>query len=119
MHLNLDLYFYRAIIVSVYDGDTVRANIDLGLDVWIYNEKLRLARINAPELRRPTLIEGRKSRDFLREKLIGKAVIVETIKDKKGSFGRYLAEIWLEDEDGNYQNINTLMLDMHLAVLYK
>ena len=45
------LYHYRAVVISVYDGDTCRMDIDLGLDIWQKNEKIRLVRINTPELR--------------------------------------------------------------------
>ncbi len=61
-----------------------------------------MQRINAPELRgkeRPRVL---KSRDFLRSKIEGKEILIETIKDKKGKYGRDLAEIWLEDKLGKF-----------------
>jgi micrococcal nuclease len=100
-----ELYHYTAQVLSVYDGDTCRVDIDLGLGIWIRNEKLRLARINAPELTGDTKAEGMASRDALRELIDGKDVIIETIKDKRGKYGRYLAEIWLE-QNGGFININ-------------
>ena len=45
-----ELFHYTARVQSVYDGDTCRVDIDLGLGIWIRNEKLRLVRINAPEM---------------------------------------------------------------------
>ena len=33
--------------------------------------------------------------------ILNKKVIVETIKDKKGKYGRYLAEIFLDDVNIN------------------
>ena len=59
-------YEYRAIIIEVYDGDTVTADIDLGFNTWRMGEKLRLARINAPEVRCKERSEGLKARDWLR-----------------------------------------------------
>jgi micrococcal nuclease len=50
-------------------------------------------------------LAGKASRDYLRSRILGKEVILETIKDKQGKYGRYLAEIWLE-EDGAIVNIN-------------
>jgi len=38
------LYYYRAEVQSVYDGDTCTLNIDLGLGTWAHHEKIRLAR---------------------------------------------------------------------------
>ncbi|MCG7868176.1 MAG: thermonuclease family protein [Candidatus Thiodiazotropha taylori] len=98
-------YTYRAVITDVYDGDTVTADIDLGLSTWVHGEKLRLYRINAPEVRGAERTVGLESRDWLREKVLGKTVIIQTIKDRKGKYGRYLAEIWL-----NQQNMNDLIV---------
>ncbi|MFQ5708307.1 MAG: thermonuclease family protein [bacterium] len=112
------LYSYRARVVSVYDGDTVRANIDLGLNTWVMNEKLRLARIDAPELRGDQREAGLAARDFLRELVLDKEIILETIKDRKGKFGRYLAELWLKNEAGIFVNVNDLMVQKGYAVVY-
>ena len=35
--------------------------------------------------------------------------MLETKKDKKGKYGRYIGEIWLETEDG-YENINDMLV---------
>ena len=92
-----DCFFtYKAIIRSVYDGDTVTADIDLGFHTWIHGEKLRLARINAPEVRGDERPAGILARDWLRKQILGKTVIIRTIKDKKGKYGRYIAEILLD-----------------------
>ena len=105
-----DTYTYKATIVSVYDGDTVTADIDLGFRVWIRDEKLRLSRINTPEVRGVQRPEGLISRDWLRDMILGKEVIIKTIKDKKGKYGRYIVEIYF---DG--QNINDLLVENGLA----
>lgn len=99
------LYHYTALITAVYDGDTVTAEIDLGIKTAIKGEKLRLARINAPEMRGDEKPEGTVSRDYLRSRVLNKTVLVETIKDKQGKYGRYLAELWLMEGD-TYVNIN-------------
>jgi micrococcal nuclease len=99
------LYHYRALVTAVYDGDTITADIDLGLHTWLRGEKIRLYRINAPELRGAERPPGLKSRDYLRSLILDKEVIIETFKDKKGKYGRYLGEVWLlQGED--YININ-------------
>ncbi len=100
------MYQYKAKVVSVYDGDTIRVNIDLGFGIIQKGNKgrglsLRLHRINAPEMRGVEKKEGKKSRDFLREKILGKEIIVKTIKDNKGKYGRYLAEIFIDNENIN------------------
>ncbi len=108
--------FHKATVVSVYDGDTITVNIDLGLQIWAYKEKLRLYRINAPEVRGSQRPEGLKSRDFLRSLLPeGTEILISSCKDKKGKYGRYLAEIWTENEDGTIANINDLLVDEGFA----
>jgi micrococcal nuclease len=113
------LYHYKAIVTSVYDGDTCTVDIDLGLHTWIRGEKLRLNRINAPELKGNEKTEGLKSRDFLRSKIEGKEITLQTIKDKQEKYGRYLAEIWLEESTGKFININDLIVKEGFAVYKK
>ena len=110
------LYHYRAIVSSVYDGDTCTVDIDLGLGTWIKGEKIRLYRINTPELRKEEREEGLKSRDFLRGLIDGREIIIQTVKDRKGKYGRYLAEILMTDENGDLINVNDLLVDKGFAV---
>ncbi len=104
------LYIYRARITAVYDGDTVTADVDFGFHVWVHGEKLRLRRINAPEIRGAEREQGLVSRDWLRERLLGKDVLIRTTKDKKGKYGRYLVEIFLDGV-----NINDQLVEEGLA----
>lgn len=109
------LYNYRAKVISVYDGDTIRVDIDLGLKTWVKNEPLRFARIDAPEVRGSDKEKGKASRDFLRSKIMDHDIIVETMRDEKGKYGRYIAEIWLKEED-DYTNINDLLVEEGHAI---
>ena len=90
-------------------------DIDLGLKTWIHEEKLRLARINAPEMRGADRPQGILSRDFLKSMLKGREVVIETVKDKKGKYGRYLAEIWIKEDDGSWSNVNDQMVEKGFA----
>ena len=92
------MYEYRAFVRKIYDGDTVTVDIDLGFDVILKAQKIRLLRINAPEVRGEQRESGLKSRDALRQKIGNKWIRLKTQKDKKGKFGRWLGEIWFEDE---------------------
>lgn len=93
-------YYYSAVITKVVDGDTVRASVDLGMDVRI-DVTLRLYGIDAPEISTPA---GVLSRAAVREWLVHNAspessedaweVVVHTIKDKREKYGRYLAEVY-------------------------
>lgn len=110
------LYFYKAVVHYVYDGDTCTASVDLGFNFEFKNLKLRLFNIDAPELRGETLEAARKSRDFLKEMVIGKEVFLETIKDAKGKYGRFLSIIWIKNDDGSYVNVNEKMVEAGHAI---
>ena len=110
------LYNYNAKVVDVYDGDTITVNIDLGLHTWVRGEKIRFSRINAPELRGIERPKGLIARDYLRSLILNKEIIIETIKDKKGKYGRYLGEIWLKVSETNYLNVNDDMVNNGFAV---
>lgn len=109
------LYYYKAVITGVYDGDTVTASFDLGMNIKREGLKVRLYGINAPELRGETLIEARASRDFLREKVLTKEVLIQTMRDKKGKYGRYLGRIWLANNEG-WSCVNDTMVKEGFAV---
>ena len=94
-------YTYRAEVISVYDGDTITVDIDLGLGVWVCGQTLRLYGIDTPELRGEERPEGLKVRDWLLEKLMGRPIVVQTLKDDKGKYGRWLAIVWLDGENVN------------------
>ncbi len=114
--MELKLYVYKARVVGVYDGDTCTIDIDLGLHTWIHGEKIRLARIDAPEIRGAERPQGLASRDHLKELILNRQIILETIKDVKEKYGRYLGEIWIQDENGQYFNVNDRMVQDGFAV---
>jgi micrococcal nuclease len=112
------MYEYRAKILSVHDGDTVHAQLDLGMDVLI-NITVRLAHINAPELATP---EGRTAHGYLAallpNGLDGAWVRIQTIKDRTEKYGRYLATIFMQTSDGEI-NVNERMVETGHAVPYE
>ncbi len=113
------LYNYKAKVTEVYDGDTCTLEIDLGLNAFIKNEKIRLSRIDAPEVRGKEKEKGLRARDFLRQQILEKEIWLETIKDQEEKFGRYLGEIYLETKPEKYVNINDLMVEKGFAVYKK
>jgi len=84
--------------------------IDLGFNIT-NKIKIRLYGINAPEIRGEQRPEGLKSRDYLRSLILDKDIIIQTLKDKKGKYGRYIGIIHLEDK-----NINELLVESGHAV---
>jgi len=100
-----NLYHYRAEVISIYDGDTITVDVDEGFGDST-KEILRLARINAPEVRGEERNKGLEARDWLRLAIPpGSQIFIHTDKDKTGKYGRYIAEIYTL-EDGNYINLN-------------
>ena len=114
--MELQLYTYRAMVTSVYNGDTCSIDIDLGLRTWIHGEKIRLLRIDAPEMRGEEREQGILSRDYLISLIQDQEIILQTIQDKKGKYGRYLGEIWVKDKNGNHFNVNDKMVSEGCAV---
>ncbi len=94
------MYEYRAKVIAIYDADTLTAEVDLGFNIKI-TEKFRLSGLNAPELRGEEKDSGLISRDKLRDKILGKEVVIKTFKDSTEKYGRYIAEIYLEKESIN------------------
>jgi len=106
------MYEYRAFVRKVYDGDTITVDIDLGFEVMLKNQKLRLYGINTPEVRGESREEGTKVRDALRTRISNKWIKVKTHRDQKGKYGRWLAEIY----DDSEESINQWLLSEGHAV---
>ncbi len=118
--MSLNLYHYKAEVISVYDGDTVTLMIDQGMKHFA-RVKVRLVGINTPEIRTTDLEEkerGYKAKNFLKDLIEGKTVVVHTVK--KGKFGRWLGVLWLYQEDMTElgQSLNDLMIQEGHAVAY-
>ena len=110
----IDLYTYKARCISVYDGDSVTLDVDLGFNHWMLNQKIRLLGIDTPEIRGPERPEGLVSAERLRGLIEGKDVIMVSHRDRAGKFGRWLATIY-----ANEINVNQLLIDEGLAEIYK
>jgi micrococcal nuclease len=89
------MFEYQAKILTVHDGDTCRADIDLGFGVSLKNQSLRVFGIDTPET---STDAGKLAREHARTLLTGGLIVrVETFKDSKEKYGRYLTKIRLPD----------------------
>lgn len=71
-------YVYWATVIGNHDGDTLTVDVDQGFNEWHRNLHLRLARIDAPEIRKADPA-GAVSRDYLSRLLPpGTTIIVQT-----------------------------------------
>jgi len=92
-------YNYKAFVTDVYDPDTITVTLDLGFDFHIKNMKIRLYGIDSPETRTKNQLEKKaalKAKKIAKEKLLNRYVVIRTLKDKKGKYGRYLALVYLD-----------------------
>jgi len=95
------MYKYKAKLIKIIDGDTLDVLVDLGFGIF-HKIRLRLIGINTPEIFGRHVKEekplGLKFKHKLEEILSSEdEFIVRTYKDKKGKYGRYLAEIQLKN----------------------
>jgi micrococcal nuclease len=109
------MYEYKALIIDVYDGDTVTALVDLGFFVK-KEAKIRLYGIDTPEIRGEERERGLLSKIRVEELILNKEVIIKTYKDKQEKYGRWLADIYLPSD--STKSINTILLEEGLASKY-
>lgn len=119
------MYEYKATVISVTDGDTVRLDIDLGFNITIHNTPIRLIGIDAPEM---NTIAGKTAKTYLKELLpVGTSVTLRSYKDKTEKYGRILGTIMVEFGDTAAPlhkrivldgNINNHMVSKGYAVPY-
>lgn len=101
------MYEYKAIVKKIYDADTITVDIDLGFYTWIHKQSIRLSGINAPEISGDEKSQGLISREVLLSWIpLGTEVIIKTYKDSRDKYGRWLAEIYYNDENLNQKLIN-------------
>ena len=83
-------YYYNCRLVKVIDGDTIDVDIDLGFEVVLSKQRVRLAGIDTPESRTRNLAEkalGLKAKDRLIE-LCGDKL--QLLSLGSGKYGRIL-----------------------------
>jgi micrococcal nuclease len=100
------MYEYRCKVTRVIDGDTVDVDIDLGFDIILRDERVRIMGIDTPESRTRDKVEkkfGLASKARLKELIGGKSgPILKTQINKKGEdmrgkFGRILGDFVTDD----------------------
>lgn len=115
------LYTYRATVLHVVDGDTVDLSVSLGFEMS-YRARFRLAGINTPESYGPDACDaGRAAKQYLSDRIpVGTALVVRTVKDRREKYGRFLAELFYVDADGQALpvSINQALVDAGHAKPY-
>lgn len=83
---------YPARVTAVIDGDTVEAVVDLGLDT-ARTVRVRLAGIDAPEVRGTTRLEGLVSAAWLRAWVQARDSRVRLFVEGTDKYGRVVARL--------------------------
>tara|TARA_R100001440_G_scaffold68257_1_gene89745 strand:- start:609 stop:1001 length:393 start_codon:yes stop_codon:yes gene_type:complete len=85
-----DAFVYQAELDRVVDGDTIDVVLDLGFDVKLHKQRVRLYAIDTPESRTRNLDEkklGLAAKERLKELCVGKFKLKSL---GKGKYGRIL-----------------------------
>jgi len=102
------LYWYECHDVRVVDGDTADCGeLRLGFNVVLTDIRFRLYGIDAWETRGSEKPKGLLAKQWLVDQIEGKNVIVMSIRDERGKFGRLLGVLWL----GNV-NLNERLVEL-------
>ena len=116
------VYTYKATVVRIVDGDSIRMSISLGFGCHLFGTDgrgmdIRLFGLDCPEARGGTPAQKAHG-------LLAKACVEEHLKvgetyqittRERGKFGRYLATI---KRKGKGATINDLLIKLFLAVPY-
>ena len=125
-----DAFVYNATLERIVDGDTFDCCLDLGFDVKLHKQRVRLAGIDTPESRTRDLEEkkyGLLAKSFVLKYLPeGSYQTLVTVKDKAGKFGRVLGKFVVELGDNavapsspfDLAFLNDLLVQTHNAVAY-
>ena len=109
-----DAVVYKATLERIVDGDTFDCCLDLGFDVKLHKQRVRLAGIDTPESRTRDLAEkklGLAAKVRLKELCCG-SIKVRSLG--KGKYGRILGIPYTEDG----KDICKMLIDEGHAVEY-
>ena len=102
-------------VISVYDGDTLRVNIDSFPDIVGKNIRIRIKGIDAPEIKGKCQKEidlAIMARDYLRN-AINQSSQIELRNIERGKYFRIVGELYIDGE-----NISNNLIKRKLAYYY-
>jgi micrococcal nuclease len=102
-------------VISVYDGDTFRVDIDSLPPIVGKNIPIRLNGVDTPEIQGKCQYEkdlALKARDFVRNKL-GNAIEIKLTKLQRGKYFRVVADVMVDGV-----SLETELLENKLAYKY-
>ncbi len=118
-------FAYRLTVLRVVDGDTLDVNIDLGFQMTLAGQRIRLLRVNTPEIKGPTREAGMRAKAFTADwlkshsNLLMRSRKIEPGHAVEDSFGRYLVEVFGDNEKGEQTCLNDALLSSGNAVPFR
>ena len=104
------MYEYKAKVLRVIDGDTMICEVDLGFSIKV-TERIRLRGINTPEVRGTEKRRGLEVKEIVKSIIEEKEITLQVYK--KGKYGRYIADIIVDD-----QNLSEYLITNNLGKRY-
>ena len=112
---------YHAKVNKVIDGDTINVDLDLGFNVVLSNQSVRLLGIDTPESRTSDKTEkvfGNLSKEKVKEfidKCEGQIILQTVLSDSEEKFGRLLGKV-INPKDNS--SLNEWLIWNNYAVAY-
>jgi micrococcal nuclease len=112
---------YHAKVNKVIDGDTINVDLDLGFNVVLSNQSVRLLGIDTPESRTSDKVEkvfGTLSKDKVKvfiDKCEGQIILETVLSDSEEKFGRLLGKV-INPKDNT--SLNEWLIWHNYAVAY-
>jgi len=109
------MYEYKVTLDRVVDGDTVDVHIDLGFDVWLSGQRIRLMGLDTWESRTKNLsikAKGLLAKAFTKQ-MVSEAEEIILVSHGRGKYGRILGELICDGV-----NLNDALIENGHAVEY-
>ena len=93
------MYTYKAELIRVIDGDTFDFLVELGFSIKI-KIRVRLLELNTPEIRGPEREFGLRIKAVAEDWFLQSDGLCTISTKKTGKYGRWLATVYRETDDG-------------------
>lgn len=117
------MFEYHVEVLRIIDGDTLEVNIDLGFDIWIHNERIRLNGIDTPESRTTDKVEKifgvlakKRIKEYFENDGKGGQVTMFSKSFKQEKYGRIMADLKIE---GQIRSLCATLIAEGYAVPYR
>jgi micrococcal nuclease len=109
------MYEYKVTLDRIVDGDTIDVNVDLGFEIWVAKQRVRLYGLDTWESRTRNLevkAKGLLAKAFTKQ-MVSEAEEIILISHGKGKYGRILGEVICDGV-----SLNDALIENGHAVVY-